>query len=113
MRFLAVAVASLGPALVALAPSAASAKVRHCSYSYGHGPTNDRSIPLGKVATHNMICSKALEAIHSGRLTRAGDLNTPGFTCKVTKSLHASGTLTGADVSCFAGTRSFSFSWAT
>ena len=113
MRSLAVVIACLGLGLVMLAPGAAGAKVRHCSYTMGHGPTNDRSVPLGNVATRNMICSKALGAIHSGKLNGTGNLKTDGFTCKVTKSFHAAGTLTGADVSCAAGTRSFSFSWAT
>ncbi len=115
MRFIATAVACLGLVLVVLVPSAAGAKVRHCSYSNGHGPTNDRSVPLGKVTTNNMVCSKALRAISSGRLTRSGNLKTDGFSCKVTKSFRPPGEMSaiGADVSCSAGPRSFSFSWAT
>ena len=115
MRLIAAAVACLGLALLALAPGAASATVRHCSYSYGHGPANDRYVPLSQVATDNMVCSKALDAISGGKLLRSGNLKTDGFTCKVTKSFRPPGEMTalGADVSCSAGTRSFSFDWAT
>lgn len=113
MRSFAVASACFGLALLALVPSAASARVRHCAYTIGHGPKNDRGVPLGHVATGNMFCSKALSAISSGKLTGTGNLETGGFSCKVTQSSHVGATLLGASVRCSAGTRSFSFSWAT
>lgn len=113
MRLVAVAVACVGLALVVLSPSAASAKVRHCAYTMNHGPTNDRDVPLGHLTTNNLVCSKALSAINRGKLTKAGNLTTKGFSCKVLKSYHTGTTLLGANVRCTAGTRWFGFSWAT
>ncbi len=117
MRFLAVAVACLGLALLLLAPSAAGARTRHCAFIMGQGPSNDRYVPLGHVTTRNMACSKALGAIHSGRLTKAGNLKTSRFSCKVLHAFYGGFGLghavIGASIRCSAGTRSFSFSWAT
>lgn len=118
MRFFALVVACLGLALLVLAPEAASAKTRHCAFIMGQGPANDPFVPLESVTARNMTCAKALGAIHSGKLTKSGNLKTKSFSCKVVHAyyggLGVDHELLGASVRCSAtASRWFSFSWAT
>lgn len=116
MRFLTVAVTCLGLGLVALMPSAASAKSSHCAYKIGQGG-NYR--PLNNITARNMMCSTALKAIKHGSIsTKTGNLKTKGFSCKVLKSSHlptgnGMTEVIGGTVRCTAGKRSFTFTWAT
>jgi len=97
-------------------PAAVSANVRGCHYTYGDGPRNDASVPLGTLSVRDMTCSSALRAISNGRLVGSGAIATLGFRCYTLKRYILSGTTnesSGAIVRCVSGRRAFRFSWAT
>lgn len=98
---------------VGLAAASASANVHGCYFPYGHGPKNDRRVPLGHVSVRNMSCSAALRAISNGTFVGRGNLRTKGFSCRVLKSYYGGGVQTGADVRCTHASKAFRFSWAT
>jgi len=96
-------------------PAVASANVRGCHYTYGHGPRNDRFVPLAAVSVRDMSCSAGLRAISNSRLLNSGAIATRGFHCYTLNRGVLPGTnlLSGATVRCVSGRRAFRFSWAT
>lgn len=102
-------------ALVLASSAAASPRfVLNCRYAYGHGPVNDRGVPIGDVSARNMTCSAALIAISAGRLvTGSAGLVTRGYVCRVLSAGHVGGETTGQTIRCANGQRAFRFSWAT
>jgi hypothetical protein len=97
-------------------PAAASGNVKGWHYTYGDGPLNDRSVPLGAVSVRDMTCSAGLKAISNSRLLRDGAIATRGFSCYTLKRYFILGTTnlqSGAIVRCVSGRRAFRFSWAT
>ena len=92
-------------------PAGAQAHVQSCHYSYGHGPRNDRNVPIGGVSVRNMTCPAGLHAISVGDLSRS--FRTPGFHCYALKIYRMNGLTMGADIRCVHGSQAFRFSWAT
>jgi hypothetical protein len=106
--------ALLALALLSVCAVPSVAKGRSCHYTYGNGPRNDRSVPLGGVTVRHMSCSSALHAISHGKLVGGSQgLRTHGFGCRALKTSHVGNETTGQVIRCRAGRRTFRFSWST